>query len=347
MPSYALTKRRTKWKLLSIAAVLVVLVAAVVTVAYIRHTYMENIQALSSSETTKLVVVESGETAAEIATKLEVQQIIKKAWAFEWYVRSHSLRDKLQAGSYYLSPSQDVAEIAKILTSGDVATELVTILPGKRIDQLKQSLVNAGFSPDEVEAAFNPELYKDHPALVDKPAGASLEGYVYPETFQKTPATEPRVVVEAALDEMHKYLTPAVRAGFVQQGLTVHEGVILASIVEKEVGVAADRPIVAQVFLKRLSIGMKLESDATTSYGAILAGREPTHDFDSRYNTYMYPGLMPGPISNVSESSLQAVAKPAATDYLFFVAGHDCKTRFSHTIDQHEAFIAAHGVGCK
>lgn len=347
MSIYRATKGRSKGPKILLFITVLVVVALVGAVGYVRHTYYENLRPLNGSEKTKLVTVESGETAAEIAQTLEKESIIRKAWAFEWYVRNNSLRDKLQAGTYYLSPNQSIKEITDILTSGNVATELVTVLPGKRIDQLKQSLVNAGFNPDEVEAAFDPALYADHPALVDKPATASLEGYIYPETFQKTPTTKPQVVVEAALDQMHKFLTPEIRAGFVKQGLTVHQGVILASVVEKEVGVVADRPIVAQVFLKRLKIGMKLESDATTSYGAVLAGQEPTHDFDSLYNTYSHPGLMPGPISNVSESSLKAVAAPAGTDYLFFVAGNDCKTRFSYTIQEHESFIHEHGVGCR
>lgn len=336
--------RKTKLPLL-IAGVL--LLALVVGIGYIRYHYSQSIRPVSDSQQSKLITVELGATPNQIAVQLKKEGLIKETWAFEWYVRTNGLRDKLQAGSYYLSPSQDVKEIASVITKGRTATDLVTILPGKRIDQLKQSLVNAGFKPDDVEAAFNPSLYASHPALVDKPAEASLEGYVYPESFQKTAETKPQAVIEKALDEMQKHLTPDVRAGFVKQGLTVHQGVILASIVEKEVGKTEDRPIVAQVFLKRLKIGMKLESDATTSYGAILRNKTPTHDFDSPYNTYMYAGLTPGPVSNVSASSLKAVANPASTDYLFFVAGNDCQTRFSKTIEEHEDFIKQHGVGCK
>lgn len=331
-----------------IFGIVALLIAALIAgVVYTRHQYYEGLKPVNGSQTSQLFTIELGATAKEIGADLKKANLIRESWAFEWYIRNNNLRDKLQAGSYYLSPSQGIVEIVSIITKGRTATDLITILPGKRLDQLRQAFVNAGFEPDEVEAAFDPSLYADHPALVDKPAGASLEGYIYPESFQKSPETKPQVVIEAALDEMQKYLTPDIRAGFVKQGLTVHQGVILASIVEKEVGVVEDRPVVAQVFLKRLKIGMKLESDATASYGAILAGKEPTHNFDSPYNTYLYAGLMPGPISNVSISSLKAVAFPATTDYLYFVAGNDCKTRFSKTLEEHEAFIDAHGVGCK
>ena len=346
MNSFSLDKTKRRWKPLWLI-ILFVIAIGVALIVYVRHQYYENLKPVSNSPKTQLITVELGSTASEIGANLKKDGLIRQSWAFEWYIRNHNLRDKLQAGSYYLSPDQSVPDIVTILTKGRTASDLVTILPGKRLDQLRQIMVNAGFNPDEVEAAFDPALYAGHPALVDKPADASLEGYIYPESFQKAPDTKPQVVISKALDEMQKYLTPEIRAGFVKQGLTVHQGVILASVVEKEVGKAEDRPIVAQVFLKRLKIGMALESDATTSYGAILEGHAPTHDYDSPYNTYLHPGLMPGPISNVSVSSLKAVAFPDDTDYLFFVAGNDCKTRFSKTIEEHNAFIKAHGVGCR
>lgn len=333
-----------KLPLIILSAVIVVLVAAVV---FIRHQYYENLKPVSDIQTSKLFTIERGATVSEVGANLKEAELIRETWAFEWYIRNNGLRDRVQAGTYYLSPSQGIEEIVSVITKGRTATDLVTILPGKRIDQIRQGLVNAGFSPDEVEAAFYPSLYADHPALVDKPAEASLEGYLYPESFQKSPDTKPQIIIRAALDEMQKYLTPDIRAGFVKQGLTVHQGVILASVVEKEVGKAEDRPTVAQVFLKRLRSDIAMESDATTTYGAVLNGDTPTHDYDSPYNTYKYKGLMPSPISNVSASSLKAVAFPATTDYMYFVAGHDCKTRFSHTLQEHEAFIKAHGVGCR
>lgn len=335
---------RIKLPLIIFGVALVLLVGSVV---FIRQHYYANLKPVSESQTNQLFTIELGATVSEVGTNLKKAGLIRETWAFEWYIRNNNLRDKVQAGTYSLSPSQGVAEVASVITKGRTASDLVTILPGKRIDQIRQALINAGFNPDEVEAAFDPTLYADHPALVDKPADATLEGYIYPESFQKSPDTKPQVVIRAALDEMQQYLTPDIRAGFVRQGLNVHQGIILASVVEKEVGRAEDRPTVAQVFLKRLKSNIALESDATTTYGAILNGDTPTHDYDSPYNTYKHKGLMPSPISNVSASSLKAVANPATTDYLYFVAGHDCKTRFSHTLQEHEAFIRAHGVGCK
>lgn len=322
--------------------IVIVFVGLALGVGIIRHSYYEALKPVSTSQKSQLVTVETGSTANEIAIKLKKAHVIRQTWAFEWYVRNHNLRDKLQAGSYYVQPSQSVAEIADILTKGKVATDLFTILPGKRIDQIKAAMVNAGFNPAEVEQAFNPELYKTHPALVDKPSGASLEGYLYPESFQKQPDTKPSTIITASLDEMQKRLTPDVRAAFAKQGLTTHQGVILASIVEQEVGNVADRPTVAQVFLKRLQSNMQLGSDVTAFYGAIVAGKPPSVSYDSPYNTRMHNGLPPGPISNVSVSSLLAVATPSTTDYVYFVAGDDGKTYFSHTLAEHEALTKEH-----
>lgn len=345
MPKYNLRKRRGKRvALIAIVLAFILLIAVVIV---IRNGYYNNLQPVSSSQNNILITVERGSTASEIADSLKQAGLIRQTWAFEWYVRNNNLRGQLQAGTYYFQPNQSIPEIVDILTRGRVATDMFTILPGKRLDQIRASLVNAGFSPNEVEIALDPSQYSGHPAVVDKPVGATLEGYLYPETFQKTPSTKASEIIKASLDEMQKHLTPEVRAAIARQGLTVHEGIILASIVEKEVGVTSDRPTVAQVFLLRLQKGMLLQSDATTSYGAVLDKKTPTPDYDSLFNTYKHKGLPPGPISNVSKSSIIAVAKPATSDYLYFVAGNDCKTRFSKTLAEHEALIGQHGVGCK
>ena len=333
--------RRRKGLRIAILVALVALLAALGTAAFVvRGAYSRNIQPRSDSQQEILYVVEPGATAHDIALGLESKGIIKASWAFEWYVRSHNERENLQAGSYYLKPSQSVADIVSVITRGKVATDLVTILPAQRLDEVQAALVKSGFSEASVKAALDPAKYTNHPALSDKPEGATLEGYLYPDSFQKTAETTPEDVIKLSLDEMQQHLTPDVRAGFVKQGLTVHQGVTLASIVEKETGAAADRPTVAQVFLRRLSIGMELGSDVTAFYGAEVAGQTPSVAYDTPYNTRIHTGLPPGPISNVTESSLSAVAHPATTDFLFFVAGDDGTTHFAHTVEEHDANVA-------
>lgn len=337
MKYYAIgEKQRHYGKVWRMAAVIGVALLLVATFT-VRVIYDRSLQPVSASQHSVLITVESGASVREIGQNLEKAGLVRTSWAFEWYIRNSNVRDKLQAGTYYFRPNQGVKEIVEAMTQGKIATNLFTILPGQRLDQVRAALVNnGGFSASDVDEALKPENFADHPALTDKPSAANLEGYLYPESFQKTGNTKPATVLKQSLDEMQKHLTPDIREAFVKQGLTVHQGVTLASIVEQEVSNKDDRKIVAQVFLTRLKQGMPLQSDVTVIYGALKAGQPPKLDYDSDYNTFLHPGLPPGPISNVSESSLQAVAFPSDTDYIFFVAGDDGKTYFAHTQAEHE-----------
>lgn len=343
-------RKQRNWRKIILVAFAVLVVFFAGLALFVHRVYNQNLRPVSSSQKSQLFTVATGSSVQQVASDLEENGLIREAWAFEWYFRTNSLREYLKAGTYSLRPDMSVREIADIITVGKVAVNQVTILPGKRIDEVKASLINSGFAVAEVDKALNPRVYKDHPALVDKPAKASLEGYIYPETFQKTATTKPEIIIEASLDELNKVLTPQLRAQITKQGITVHQAIILASIVEKEAGHEQDKPMVAQVFLKRLREGMKLESDATASYGAVLSGAidslsgQEVLTYNSPYNTYENDRLPPGPISNFNKSSLEAVAKPSATKYLYFVAGKDCVTRFSETLDQHNDFIEKHGV---
>jgi len=342
MRKYSIYNSKLKWPKILLICLVITFVMSTAAVIAVRRAYTNNLKPVSSSQRSHLVTIPTGSSVREIGVILEKAGVIRKAWAFEWYVRNEGLRDRLLAGTYALKPSHSVLDIANILTQGNIHTDLITILPAKRIDELRDNLINDGFDAAQVDSALNPALYSGHSALVDKPEGANLEGYLYPESFQRTAETDPQTIVRQALDEMQKYLTPEVRAGIVKQGLTVHQGVILASIVEQEVGKPEDRKTVAQVFLRRLRENIALESDATASYGAILDGQKPSLSYSSPYNTYQNRGLTPGPISNVSQSSLQAVAFPNNTDYLFFVSGDDGVTYFSRTLQEHQELTRQH-----
>lgn len=329
-----------------VTVILGVLVAAgLIISAFTYKTYRDNLRPVSAQQKSHMLTIPEGSSVRSIAQQLEEADLIRSAWSFEWYVRLHGMRDKMQAGTYSLRANQSAAEIAVALTQGKVATDLVTILPAQRLDQIRTALINGGFNAADVDAALEPANYASHPALRELPGGASLEGYLYPESYQKTAKSSPQDIVKAALDEMNKVLTPELREGLKRQGLSTHQGIVLGSIVEQEVSNGDDRKIVAQVFLKRLREGIPLGSDVTAFYGAIINGREPTISsvaFDTPYNTRIHGGLPPGPISNVGLNSLQAVASPANTNFVFFVAGDDGKTYFSNTQAEHEALTRQH-----
>ncbi len=330
-------KKRRIW--LRIIAVLFVLifVSGAAGALYAKRWYDAALTAKSSDAKAIVFTIEEGSSVKEIATQLESSSIIRSARAFDWYMRGRTDRDEIQAGTYELSQSLSVSEIADIFVEGKVAKNLFTILPGSRIDQVRQRMLDSGFTKEAIDTAFNPATYANHPALVDKPAEASLEGYLYPDSYEKIAGTTPSDIVALALDEMDKKLTPDLRRAIAKQGLSVHEGITLASVIEREVSTKSDRATVAQVFFKRLGIDMPLGADATFYYAAAITGEKASPDLDNPYNTRMYKGLPPGPISNVSESSLQAVAAPAQSDYLFFVSGDDGVTHFTRTQEEHEA----------
>jgi UPF0755 protein len=293
-------------------------------IAGLRLWYSNNLKPVSSSLTNQYFTVEPGAPLHQIGTDLKKAGLIRSSGAFETYVRGKEYADKLQAGTYSFNPALSVQEIVKKMVNGDQAKNLLTILPGKSAEQIKEAFKKQGYSQEAVDRAFDADQYRNLPVLSGLPAGASLDGYLYPDSFQKLADTPAEAIITQSLNEMQTHLNSAVLNGFSAQGLSAYQGVILASIIEREVPSANDMPIVAQIFLSRLHQGIKLESDATTSV----------------YNTYTNVGLPPRPISNVTESSLDAVAQPSNTDYLFFVSGDDGTTHFSKTKQEHDAAIA-------
>lgn len=337
--------RRSRKKLWLISVPIALIVAVIVTAGV---WYTQNIRPVdlqNGTEGSQVVSIREGTTDDEISTTLEEMGLIRSAVAYRLYVRFNGLQGQMQAGGYELSPQMSVATIAKKLTTGDVAITLLTILPAQRIDQIEEVFLEAGYTQDEITTALNPENYSGHPALADLPELSGLEGYLYPETFHVTPTTPLQEVIEQSLDLTAAVLTPQLVSDLqTAHGLDVHQAVIMASIVEREVSNPEDRTKVAQVFVKRYKQNIALGSDPTALFGALLFGIEPSVFADTPYNTRLYPGLPPGPINNVSAESLRAVAYPADTDFLFFVSGDDGNTYFSNTQAEHEALAAEHCI---
>lgn len=329
---------RSRTRLIAkIVLVLAILLVGATVIAV--QVFQTALRPVSADQFPQEITIRSGTTVQQMSNLLEKQGVIRHAWAFQRYVQLKKAGGYLQAGTYQFSPSQSTQQIVSQLTHGKVATKLVTILPGQRLDQIKRSLINQGFTEEEVAAAFEPSQYKSLAIMADLPTGASLEGYLYPDSYQRTNSTTASDIVSAALTEMSRHLTPDILLGMKTQGLTTYQGVIIASIVEKEAVTQSDRQQAAQVFIKRLGAGMSLGSDVTAFYGSELAGIGQDVNYDTPYNTRIHTGFPPTPISNVSAVSLDAVAHPAKTDWLFFVAGDDGTTHFSRTAQEHEALV--------
>ncbi len=340
-------KSSRKKKLLFV--VLSILGLALVAVTGALFWYFQALEPRDATASMQSIVIEEGMAPEGIGRMLEEKQIIRSGLAFEVYVSLNSVANKLQAGSYRIGPAQSVSTIVEHLVKGKNDTFNVIILPGLTLRQLadpsiKKSLAAQGFSSKEISEAFSASY--SSPVLASRPSGATLEGYLFPETYQLRAGDTLESLIQRSLDELYGRLqTEGLIEKFAARGLTIHEAITLASIVQKEVSAAADQPQVAQVFLKRLSEGMMLGSDVTFIYAAEQAGVTPTVDYESIYNTRKYTGLPPGPIANMNMSALEAVANPAEGDYLFFVAGDGDdtgKTFFSRTYEEHTAAVTAH-----
>ncbi len=326
--------RRATWWLIGVSSFVVVLLIAGLIGYFWYHGALQPRQTTAAKI---LVKVTSGESTAEVANVLEQKGVIRSSLAAQIYIRLHS-QDSIKAGSYLFSPDQTTQEVVQWLNEGRVDTFKVTILPGKRLVEIKQSLVEQGFAAADVDAAFAATY--DDPLLKDKPAGVNLEGYIFPETYFMNADATPQDVLKRAFKEFDKRIEQSDLINrLAAHHLTLHQGITLASIVSGEAPGSQDRRQIAQVFERRLDIGMTLGSDITYIYVAKEKGIAPSPDIDSPYNTRKYRGLPPGAVSNFNLDAIEAVANPAAGTYLFFVAGDDGTVHYAYTQEQHEVNI--------
>jgi UPF0755 protein len=339
-------KKRRWWRspLVIIAGIILFLaVVAVGGVKYMDYWYTKNVRPLSSEQKAIRVVIPSGATVKQIGGKLHDQKVIRNAQVFEWYVSRHADKSDLRAGTYLLSPNYSIEKIVNILASGKVDSYSITLAPGDRIDQIENKLVKAGFNKQALDAALAKKY--DGPLFADKPDGTSLEGYIFPDTYSLSFETTPEQFLQKTFDNFYQHIQQEGLVAKLQaQGLNLYQGITLASIVQQEVEGQDNQRVVAQVFLKRLHSDISLGSDVTFMYAAHKLGIAANPGIDSPYNTRIYKGLPPGPIGNFNLTALEAVSNPAATDYLFFVAGDDGKLYFSNTQEEHDALTREHCV---
>jgi UPF0755 protein len=295
--------------------------------------YNTALQARSNTENRVKITIESGATVAHVADELEQKQVIKSSAALQLYARFHD-KSQLHIGTYVVSPHQRPTDILNKLISGKSDSYNVTILPGKTLKGIKTALEAAGFESAAIDKAFQKQY--DHPLFQSKPADVNLEGYIFPETYQINSDTTVEALLRKTFDEFYARIQQkGLEQAVAERGLTLHQAITLASMVQLEVSKVDDQRQVAQVFEKRLKVGMTLGSDVTFFYAAEITGLEPSVEIDSPYNTRKYPGLPPGAIANFNLAALEAVANPAKGDYLYFVAGDDGVTHFSRTNEEH------------
>lgn len=304
----------------------------------------------SKSTAVKQLVIEPGSSPRFIAGQLEKEGLIKQRQVFLLYAKFTGAQDHLKAGQHELKASMGAEEILKTLQK-QPAPKTVTFFPGatlrpthktkekpeSRLD-VQRSLQKAGYSDEQIEHAFTAEY--NHPVLAGRPAGADLEGYVFGDTYQHSSSASAKDTITLALDELQdKVKKNDIEAKLKARGMTLYQGITMASIVQKEVTGYEDMRKVAQVFYTRLQRGIPLGADSTYQYIADKKGIARDYNLDSPYNTRKVKGLPPGPISAPSLDALKAVANPAPTDYLYFINGDDDKNYFSKTNEEHEKLV--------
>ncbi len=292
--------------------------------------------------------ISEGWSTTQIAFMLEQKGIISSALGYRIFSYIDNAARRGKPGSYTLKPGMSYQCIAQLLAAGPVRPEAdLRVLEGWDISDIANLLEAQGVDQRLIEAsvgtrgighAMDPDWRGRYPFLADLPRGATLEGYLFPDTYRVFKDLLPDGLVRKQLDAFAER-APRLEAEAKKQGKTLHQIVTMASILEKEAR-PADRRVIAGIFWNRIRIGMPLQSDATVNYVTRGGRARPTFDdlaADSPYNTYKVKGLPPGPISMPGDDALEAALFPAKTDYLFFLNDGDGKTYFARTYEEHQA----------
>mgnify|MGYP003924931757 CR=1 FL=1 len=330
---------------IKIAAVLVL--AAVVVVSTQRTLAHYLATANADAGRPVVFVVEPDESVDSIAARLEEAGLIRSPTYFKLRIRLSNADTKIQTGRFVLYTGMSVNQIVQALTSAEpVEVVQVRFQEGWRLEEYAERLVGAGLidSPGQfIEAARGEAWRNSYDFLRDLPPGASLEGYLFPDTYEFRADATPEDIVRTLLDNFGRRVPPELRGLAADRGLTFHQVLAIASIVEREAAIPEERPVIASVFYNRLRQNMPLQADPTVQYLLGQPGnwwpRLVPEDLlrQGAYNTYQHPGVPPGPICNPGLAAIEAALRPAETDYLYFVVKGDGSGGhvFSATYEEH------------
>ncbi len=318
------------------ALILAILSAGVLVLGLSRH--LEQPRNFEQTE----ITISPGQSFSSVLTGLHRQGLISSVWKLKLYARFKGCDKKLRAGEYLIPAGASPEKILNILVQGKVVLHRITVPEGYSLRQIAETVDRAGLVPEAefLAAADDPQLINEF-----KISGSSFEGYLFPDTYLFSRQTSAREIIEVMVHRFNEVFSNDWKERAARLGLSIHEVVVLASIVEKETGVDAERPVIASVFRNRLNLGMRLESDPTVIYGIENFDGNLTRTHlrtPTPYNTYTQQGLPPGPIASPGRKSLEAVLYPADTPYLFFVARKDRTHQFSATLTEHQKAVSAH-----
>jgi UPF0755 protein len=289
-----------------------------------------------------IVEIPEGTGASRCLEILAGQGVIRPFPLALAYLRLTGRTRGIKAGEYHFNQPLTPGDVFDKLIAGDVYYHRITLLEGWRSDEIFAQFVRAGFgTADEFLEAF-----ADASLIADLDSEAvDLEGFLFPDTYSLEKGTAPRAIMAKMVARFREVVQPAYINMARQRGLTVRQAVTLASLVERETSSDEENPMVASVFHNRLRKGMRLQCDPTVIYALAMRNafdgniRKPDLRIDSRYNTYRYYGLPPGPIGNPGASALRAAVQPAETVYLYFVSMNNGRHYFSKSLQEHNRAV--------
>ena len=335
-------RRRILWWFLGLLAVIIALVAGAC------WWYFEQFKPVSpSSQEVVRFVVKDGSSLDNAVNQLESEGLIKNALAVIVHTRLNNM-SKIFPGVYTFSKSQTPHQMLEKMQRGTSDEFSVTFKPGENIYDAKKVLLAAGYEEASIDAAFKKQ-YQKYSMMLGRPADSSIEGFIFGDTYNAVKNYTVENVLDRPFALMQKYIDDeGLVKAFQDRGLTLYEGIILASIIQREVSKPDDMALVSSVFHNRLKKKMQLGSDVTAAYGVQTLGRNTSVveavTVDTPYNTRIHTGLPPTPIASPGKQALRAAANPAESNYLYFVAGDDGKTYFATTNEQHEKNTREHCI---
>lgn len=289
-----------------------------------------------TTEQKKRVEIRRGLRTAAILQQLQKEGVLRDEWIPLVYMKLLRSRDSLKAGVYEFDKPLSPVDVIDKLARGDVSLASLTIREGLDRFAIGRLFAAEGFGTEKEwrEVTGEPDLIRDL-----APEADSLEGYLFPDTYKFDPGTPVKTIVQAMVSNFRKHWGEEM--AFITTGLSPHQTVTLASIVETEARLPQERPLVASVYVNRVRKRMLLGADPTVIYAMKLAGRwngnirKADLQMESPYNTYRTPGLPPGPIANPGIASLRAAAAPATTPHLYFVGRNDGSHVFATSLEEH------------
>jgi len=279
--------------------------------------------------------VTPGSSLQRVARHLEEQGVISHSLLLRLLAKWHEQEQQIQAGRYTFVAPATADEVLQRLVRGDVDRVSLTIPEGYNLQQIIDRIDEAGYG----EASRLWQLAQDQEFIASLGIEAdSLEGYLFPETYRFVPGTTETALLRMMVEQLHRNLSAEKREAASGLGLSLHEHVTLASLIEKETGIVAEMPLISSVFHNRLAINMRLQTDPTVVYGVEDYTGTITRrhlNTPTPYNTYIIYGLPPGPIASPGRAALHAAVFPEDSDYYYFVSRGDGSHHFSRTLREH------------